>query len=77
VFSQNVPQPKHPKTVLYTSVVLHTSRHQRRRESAPYDVANPRQVFNLAAVCALSGTDFVALFVPSGMARSKDKCQAA
>jgi hypothetical protein len=26
----------------------------------PYGVTNPRQVFNLAAVCALSGTNFAA-----------------
>jgi hypothetical protein len=61
---------------MQASVVLHTSWHKRRRESAPYGVANPRQVFNLAVVCALSGTDFVAFVAESSLARSKDKRQA-
>jgi hypothetical protein len=42
----------------------------------PYSVENPRRVFNLAAVCALSGTDFVALVAQSSLTRSKDKRQA-
>jgi hypothetical protein len=34
-------------------------------------VANPRQVFNLAAVCVLSGTDFAAYVAHTRLARSK------
>jgi hypothetical protein len=36
----------------------------------PYGVANPRPVFNLAAVCALSGTDFVAFVAQSSLTRA-------
>jgi hypothetical protein len=53
-------------------VPTHEFRNKRRRESAPYGVADPRQVFKLAAVCALSGTDFVAFVAERSLARSKD-----
>jgi hypothetical protein len=34
----------------------------------PYGVTNPRQVFNLAAVCALSDTDFAAFVAQTAVA---------